>query len=126
MVLLMQMRKSAAQWGELVSAWEASGLAADAFASKHGVAGSTLRWWKTELARRARSELRRRPPRRESPPPPPSGIALARVVRPGEGPKSATARGGVAVLAGGSRVVVEPGFDSRLLREVVRALEEAR
>jgi hypothetical protein len=35
-------------------------------------------------------------------------------------------RGGVAVLAGGARVVVEPGFDGRLLRDVVRALEEAR
>lgn len=126
----MQTRKSAAQWGELVSAWEASGLPADVFAGTHGVAGSTLRWWKTELARRARKEPRRRPPRREplttATTATASGIALARVVRPGEGPTKATARGGVAVFAGGARVVVEPGFDGRLLREVVRALEEAR
>lgn len=121
----MQTRKSAAQWGELISAWEASGLAADVFASKHGVAGSTLRWWKTELARRARNEPARRPPRRE-PPRPATSIALARVVRPGEEPTPGVARDGVAVLVGGVRVVVEPGFDGRLLREVVRALEQAR
>jgi hypothetical protein len=125
MVMRMQTRKSAAQWGELVTAWEASGLAADAFASKHGVAGATLRWWKTELARRARSEPRRRPPKRPSPTGA-SEIALARVVRPGEASAPAGARCGVAVLAGGARIVVERGFDSGLLREVVRALEEAR
>ena len=43
MVLRMQTRKSAPEWGELVSAWETSGLTADVFASEHGVAGSTLR-----------------------------------------------------------------------------------
>jgi len=46
----MRTRKSAGQWGELVSAWEASGLTADVFASERGVAGATLRWWKMELA----------------------------------------------------------------------------
>jgi hypothetical protein len=51
---------------------------------------------------------------------------LARVVRPGEGSTPSAPRGGVAVLAGGARIVVEPGFDGRLLRDVVRALEEAR
>jgi hypothetical protein len=116
----MQTRKSAARWGELVSAWEASGLSADAFASEHGVAESTLRWWKTELARRARNEPRRQPPRAAS------AVALARVVRPGEGSAPSELGGGVAVLAGGARIVVAPGFDGQLLREVVRALAEAR
>jgi transposase-like protein len=116
---------SAAQWGELVSAWKASGVTAEAFASKHGVAGKTLRWWRTELAKRARNEPAGGTPSRRSPATV-SGVALARVVRPGEGPTSATARGGVAVLVGGARVVVEPGFDGRLLCEVVRALAEAR
>jgi hypothetical protein len=55
-----------------------------------------------------------------------SSVPLARVVRPGEGTAPAGARGGVAVVAGGARIVVEHGFDGRLLREVVRALEEAR
>lgn len=125
MVSRMQTRKSAAQWGELVSAWEASGLTADVFASEHGVAASSLRWWKTEAARRARKEPRRRSPKRPSSTPG-SRVALARVVRPGAGSAPSAARGGVAVLAGGTRIVVEHGFDGRLLREIVRALEEAR
>jgi hypothetical protein len=125
MVSRMQTRKSAAQWGELVSAWEASGLTADVFASEHGVAASSLRWWKTERARRARKEPRRRSPKRPSLTPA-SSVALARVVRPGEGSAPSAARGGVAVLAGGARIVVEHGFDGRLLRALVRALEEAR
>jgi hypothetical protein len=125
MVVRMQTRKSAAEWAELISAWEASGLAASVFASEHGVAEPTLRWWKTELARRARKEPRRHSPRRPSVTRA-SAVALARVVRPGGESVSAGARGGVAVLAGGARIVVEHGFDGRLLREVVRALEEAR
>jgi hypothetical protein len=120
----MQTRKSAAQWGALVSAWESSGEPADSFASEHGVAGSSLRWWKTELARRARNHVRRRPPRR--PETPASGVALARVVRPGEASTAHAPSGGVVVLVGGARVAVEHGFDRRLLLEVVRALEEAR
>jgi len=125
MVMPMRTRKSAAQWGELVSAWGASGLAADVFASEHGVAASSLRWWKTELARRARKEPRRRSPRRPSVTTA-SAVALARIVRPGEGATRAAARGGVTIVAGGARIVVEHGFDGRLLREIVRALEEAR
>lgn len=121
----MQTRKSAGQWGELVSAWEASGLTADVFASERGVAGATLRWWKMELARRARKEPPRRSPKRPSPTT--SEVALARVVRAGgEGRVPAGGRGGVAVVAGGARIVVERGFDGGLLREVVRALEDAR
>jgi hypothetical protein len=122
----MHTRKSAAQWGELVSAWEASGIGAEAFASDHGVVGSTLRWWKTELARRARNEPPRRPPKRLPTTTAASGVALARVVRPGDGSAPAEPSGGVAVLAGGARIVVARGFDGRLLREVVRALVEAR
>lgn len=125
MVLRMQTRKSAGQWGELVSAWEASGRTAESFASEHGVAASLLRWWKTELARRARKEPRRRAPRR-APLATANEVALARVVRPGEVRAPTGARGGVTVVAGGARIVVEHGFDGGLLREVVRALEEAR
>ena len=125
MVLRMQTRKSAAKWGELVSAWEASGLPADVFAREHGIVGSTLRWWRTELARRARNEPRRRPPKQPAPATARS-VALARVVRPAEASFATGACNGVAVLVGGVRVVVEPGFDGGLLRDVVRALGEAR
>ena len=125
MVLGMQTRRSAAQWGELVSAWEAWGLTADAFASEHGVAGSTLRWWKTEVGRRAPKQAPRRAPKQRSLMTA-STVALARVVRAGDVRAPAGRLGGVAVVVGGARIVVEPGFDGRLLREVVRALEEAR
>ena len=125
MVMGMQTRKSAAQWGELVSAWEASGLSADAFARERGVAGATLRWWKMELARRAREEPPRRSPKRASPPTT-SDVALARVVRPGGDGRGPAGGRGVAIVAGGARIVVERGFDGGLLREVVRALEDAR
>ena len=105
------------------------GLTADVFASGQGVAGSTLRWWKTELARRARKEAPRRPPKRPSLMME-SGVALTRVVRPGEASASASgppgARGAVAVVVGGARIVVEQGFDGGLLRDVLRALEETR
>ncbi len=121
MVTGMQTRKSAGQWGELVSAWEASGVSADVFAREHGVVGSTLRWWRTELGRRARKEPHRRPPKRPSLTTA-SGVALARVVRPGDASAAADAGGAVGVLVGGARVVVERGFDGVLLREVVRAL----
>jgi hypothetical protein len=122
----METRKSAAEWAELVSAWEASGVSADVFASEHGIAGKTLRWWKSELAKRARDEGRRRP-RRRSPLMAASSVALARVVRSGAEHSAAIgARGGVAVVVGSARIVVEHGFDGGLLCEVVRALEEAR
>jgi len=122
----MQARRSAAQWSELVGAWEASGLTAEVFAGKHGLAAASLRWWKTELARRARNEPRRRSPRQRSAMPRAREVALARVVRSGDVEAPAAVRGGVAVVVGGARIVVEQGFDGRLLRDVIRTLEEAR
>ena len=122
MVMPMRTRKSAAQWGELVSAWGASGLAADVFASEHGVAASSLRWWKTELARRARNEPARRLPR---PHRKDCGVvALARVVREGD-PTPITdepANPPVVVVVGAARILVQHDFDGQLLRAVVDAL----
>jgi hypothetical protein len=115
-------RMSAAQWGELVAAWEASGRSALSFADEHGIAESSLRWWRTELARRARKEAPKR-----SPGPRPAGalaMPVARVVRAGE-EKGAT-RGQVSVVVGSARIVVEAGFDRQLLREVVQALGDSR
>lgn len=120
---------SAARWGELVAAWESSGQTAEAFASAHGVTERTLRWWKFELARRANNEPRRRPPRRDSASMPGRGVVFAPVVRRGaravEGSRAGSSMSGLAVVAGGARIVVERGFDGQLLREVVRALEGA-
>lgn len=116
----MKTRMGAGMWAELVAGWESSGRSAAEFASEHGIAEATLRWWKTELARRARKEERRRPP---PPGPSSSGVLLAKVVRVGE-ERSATRR--VAIFVGGARIDVEHGFDRQLLCDVVRALEGAR
>jgi len=47
-------------------------------------------------------------------------VKLARVVRQASRRASS---GGIVVQVGGARVVVEGGFDPRLLRELVAALE---
>ena len=110
---------SAAQWERLVKTWEGAGQPAD-FADKHGVAEGSLRWWKSELARRAKGATRGRPPRQ-----PGSGprVPLARVVREGERAEELASGDGTLVVAvGGVRIVVERGFDASLLRAVVQAL----
>lgn len=115
----MKTRRSAAQWAELIAAWDSSGLSAEAFASERGLVEGTLRWWKAELESRARGETRRRPPRREDRPV--EAVRLARVVRQASGGSASS--GGIVVQVGAARVVVEGGFDPRLLRELVAALE---
>lgn len=122
----MQTRMSARQWAEVISEWDSSGLSGGAFASERGIAEKTLRWWKTELARRARSESRRRAPRGGPLPAGATGTAsvpLAKVVRVGE--ERASSRR-VSIVVGRARIDVEQGFDHQLLCEVVRALEGAR
>jgi hypothetical protein len=116
----MKQRLSAAKWAELVAGWESSGLSAETFAGEHGVTEGALRWWKTELARRARNEGRRRPPKRGGPSVADS-LPVAKVVRQGGGSTS-----GVALVIGTTRILIEKGFDGQLLREVVRALGEPR
>jgi hypothetical protein len=117
---------SARQWAEVIREWDSSGLSGGTFASERGIAEKTLRWWKTELARRARNESRRRPPRREPLPERAAGTAgvpFAKVVRSGD-ERSSSRR--VTVVVGRARIDVEEGFDRQLLCDVVRALEGAR
>ena len=121
--MLSGMRISAGRWAELVEAWESSGRTAALFAAEHGIAEASLRWWKTELSRRARKHGGRRSPG--------SGhraarVAVARVVREGEEPPAGPegTKGSIELVLDGARVVLAPGFDAQLLREVVRALSE--
>ena len=118
--MLGGMRINAARWAELVAGWEASGRTASSFAAEEGIAEASLRWWKTELSRRARKQGARRSPgpgRRTAP------VAVARVVREGEAPPTAERTpSSIELVLGGTRVVVSPGFDAQLLRDVVRAL----
>src|SRR5262245_12530413 len=108
----MGMRMSAAKWGELVAGWESSGRSAEEFAREHGVSGKMRRWWKTELARRSRSEARRRPPRPS--PPRADGVPLAKVARQRD---DSVPMSRVAVVVGTTRILIEKGFDGQLLRE---------
>lgn len=104
-------------WTERVRAWRASGLDAHAFAAGKGFAGSTLVW-------RARELRKRQPPAA----PAPTGVTLRRLVRESdEAPaaRSATvAACTVVVRVGGAELVVAPGFDAQLVRELVRCLAE--
>jgi len=104
--------RSAKEWAALVEEWQSRGVSAGVIARERGVREGTLRYWKAELQRRRPAE---------SPP-----IAIAKVVREGTRPRtireSAQSGGEVAVVIGDARVVVRPGFDAALLREVVSAL----
>ena len=46
-------KRSARQWRELVEAWERSDLTGEAFAERHGIKLSTLRWWRSRVRREA-------------------------------------------------------------------------
>ena len=117
----MSTRLSAAKWAELVAAWESSGSSARAFAEERELSESSLRWWKTELARRARREPARRSPgpRERST----RSVPLARVVRRGEVVPPAASE--LVVVVGAARIAVQRDFDAAHLRAVVRALREA-
>jgi hypothetical protein len=122
--MLARMRMSAGRWAEVVSAWEASGRSARSFADEHGVTEGSLRWWKGELARRARREPARRSPgpgRKQSRS---RAVTLARVVREGEQlpPAAASAKPPVVIVVGEARILVEQDFDADVLRAVVHAL----
>jgi hypothetical protein len=116
---------SAGRWAEVVEAWAQSGRSARAFAEEHGVSEGSLRWWKSELTRRARNVPARRSPgrgRSRS-----RVVALAKVVREGEAPPSSTddpANPPVVIVVGSARIVVQHDFDAQLLRAVVHALAE--
>lgn len=121
----MGVRRSAAKWADLIAAWESSGRSARAFAEERGIAEASLRWWKSELARRARNEPPRRPSGTRAPAQRP--ITIARVVRDGDAapPRETGGLDSLVVLVGSARIIVQPDFDAAHLRAIVRALGEA-
>ena len=111
------MRTKAAEWAERVRAWRESGVSAVEFSKPKGYRSKTLVWWAGELARRTRAKSNARPQQRPT-------VAMARVlrvVRP-----EAEREEVIAVLVGGAQIAVRPGFNARLLREVVVALGAPR
>lgn len=102
------MTETEAKWSERVREWRGSGKSAEEFAEGRGFKASTLRFWASTL-RRLQSD-----PRVTS-----QGgrVRLLRVVR-----KPSASDSSIEVDVGGARVVVHPGFDAVLLRQLVEAL----
>ncbi len=101
--------RTANEWRELVSDWQQSGLTADEFALKQGgMTAKRLRWWRWKLGE---------PP-----------VLLPVEVRGGASPSSTSIGDESSTridVIGGERVRIRvtTGFDERLLRRVVAALE---
>ncbi len=114
MVLEMATKATEDLWMERVRAWRASGVDAHAFAAGKGFAGTTLLWRARELRKRQK--------------PPPTGVKLRRLVRESDPRPEAVARAAtsseVVVRVGGAELVVSPGFDAQLVRDLVRCLAE--
>lgn len=114
------MTETESKWVERIRQWKDSGKRAEEFASGRPFKASTLKWWATELRRRADGRSRTSKPRVG-----PTPIRMARVVsRPGARPRGqAHAVGnGLVIEVSGARISLGRGFDAGLLAEVVRAL----
>ena len=92
------------RWRDVLRAWRASGLTADAFSADKAFSAGTLRWWSSRL--------------RDDPVP--TFVAL----RP-RAPTVAAPTAHLVVEVGAARVRVADGFDPALLSAVVRSLAEA-
>jgi hypothetical protein len=110
------MTETERKWTERVRAWRASGQGAREFAEGQEFKASTLTYWASQLRRSARAEgvdAGRRAP----------DVRMVRVVGKAA---AALCEGTVEVAVGTARIVVRPGFDRGLLREVVEALGGCR
>ena len=113
------MTETEATWSQRIREWKASGRPLEEFVQGQPYKAATLRWWATELRRRARTGTSGRSKRHESS----ASIPMAQVVRRrAEEPESK----GVVVEVSGARISVERGFDAELFGDVVRALGGGR
>lgn len=100
-----------------MSRWQASGLTASEFASRHGLRATTLAWWKWRLGQ-AGSEPRRNPPRRGRE----AKDALPVIeLRP-----AAIADERFEIAVGSARVRVPRSFDAEALSRLLAVLEGPR
>ena len=90
-------------WRERVQAWRQSGKTANEFAESGGFSAATMRYWAGRLALVDKARF-------------------VRLVPKGESPSSES---GLTIDVGGARIRVLPGFDAKLLADVVRALSDA-
>lgn len=100
----------------LVEAWRASGLSGAAFCRQHDLRAQRLHYWRERLGypiKQVGDERRPAMPRQ------PTTDGFVQVV---VGPTAPIASTHVDIVVGDAVVRVRSGFDSALLREVVRAL----
>jgi hypothetical protein len=100
-------------WEERVRGWHASGVSARKYAETNGFSVSTLRYWSYRMKGSSEGvRILRLVPKAARPAPDETRLA----------PASASAPARLTVQVGAARVVVQSGFDGRLLAEVVGAL----
>jgi hypothetical protein len=102
------MTATESKWAERVREWKAGKRTAQEFAEGQGFKASTLTYWASRL--RQSTVPSAAPAKR------PRRVRMVQVTRAPRGDDT------VVVVVGAARVVVRPGFDGALLREVVRAL----
>jgi len=102
-----------AKWRARVREWKASGRTLAEFTKGQEFTAATLRWWAYKLG----AETKRASSAGPTATPP---ITLLPVRRTTKAPSS-----GIVLELGAVRLRVEHGFDARLLREVLAALEGA-
>src|SRR5688572_29929336 len=98
-------RVSRAQWAERVERWKQSGLTAGAFAKRHQLSESQLRWWNWRL-RELADQVAIIPAEPTAPAPPISFVEVA---------PAPDAESLEVVLVNGRRVRVPAGFDDKTL-----------
>jgi hypothetical protein len=112
------MTETEKKWVERIREWKGSGHGAEEFAAGRPYKASTLKWWATELRRRADGRSRGSKARAGVSP-----IRMARVVARRRGqPRAQAARSEMIVEVSGARISLARGFDAQLLADVVRAL----
>lgn len=114
-------RTSREAWAKRVERWKASGLTAAEFAARHGLAATSLKWWKWRLGARDRKGAARR------------HRVLARTTAERMSPltfveMSAVVRGEPLelVLPNGLAIRVPTGFDTETLERLLDVLSKRR
>jgi hypothetical protein len=115
------MSETRAKWVERLREWQDSAQTAEEFAAGKPFKASTLKWWRTQLRRRAGATG---PTRARAKP-----IPMAQVVRrvgTGVLATSAAQGNGMVVEVSDARIIIGRDSDMELLAKVVRALGRAQ
>lgn len=114
-------RQKETAWLRRLEDWSHSGLSGKAYCERHGLSGSTFRWWKRELRRRGKWPVAVEP---EEP------CLPGRVCAPTHLPflpitVVSTSRPALMLsVSGRYRVEIPRGFDSETLERVLAILEQ--